>query len=74
MKREREATAQSFFEAHAADWDRIRALHVSESDVEAAMLGALGPGPFKFLLDLGTGTGRVLELFGERYERAWASM
>lgn len=69
LKREREATAQSFFEAHAADWDRIRALHVSESDVEAAMLGALGPGPFKFLLDLGTGTGRVLELFADRYER-----
>ena len=69
LKREREAGAQSFFEAHAADWDRIRALHVSENDVETAMLAALGPGPFKFLLDLGTGTGRVLELLADRYER-----
>ena len=33
---------------HAADWDRIRALHVSESEVEAAMRASLGPGPFRF--------------------------
>lgn len=69
VKKEREAAAQSFFEAHAADWDRIRSLHVSESDVEGAMLQALGSGPFKFLVDLGTGTGRMLELFSDRYAR-----
>jgi ubiquinone/menaquinone biosynthesis C-methylase UbiE/DNA-binding transcriptional ArsR family regulator len=69
LKREREAAAQSYFRAHAADWDRIRALHVAESDVEAAMGEALGPGPFKLLADLGTGTGRTLELFADRYER-----
>jgi len=69
LKRDREAAAQKFFEDHAADWDRIRALHVSEADVEAAMLDALGPGPFAFLLDLGTGTGRALELLGDRYTR-----
>ncbi|MEQ1718452.1 MAG: metalloregulator ArsR/SmtB family transcription factor [Hyphomicrobium sp.] len=69
LKRDREAAAQSFFEAHAADWDRIRSLHVSEADVEAGMRRALGPGPFKFLADLGTGTGRVLELFADRYAR-----
>lgn len=69
LKREREAAAQAFFQSHAADWDRIRALHVAESDVEQAMLSALGPGPFPFLLDLGTGTGRVLELLAGRYER-----
>jgi ArsR family transcriptional regulator len=69
LKRDREAAAQTFFEAHAADWDRIRSLHVSETDVEAAMRAALGSGPFKFLADLGTGTGRVLELFADRYAR-----
>jgi ArsR family transcriptional regulator len=69
LKREREAAAQSYFRAHAADWDRIRALHVAESDVETAMGEALGPGPFKLLVDLGTGTGRILELFADRYER-----
>lgn len=70
LKREREGAAQEYFEAHAADWDRIRALHVAESKVESAMRSALGRGPFKLLVDLGTGTGRTLELFADRYERA----
>jgi ubiquinone/menaquinone biosynthesis C-methylase UbiE len=69
LKRERETTAQSFFEAHAADWDRIRTLHVAEKDVEAAMRRALGEGMFEFFVDLGTGTGRTLELFADRFER-----
>jgi len=69
LKREREKAAQSYFRAHAADWDRIRALHVAESEVEAAIGEALGAGPFKLLVDLGTGTGRILELFADRYER-----
>jgi ArsR family transcriptional regulator len=69
LKREREGAAQAFFEKHAADWDRIRALHVSEREVEAAMREALGDGPFHFLLDLGTGTGRTLELFADRFDR-----
>src|SRR5262249_19803697 len=58
-KRERENLAQVYFESHAAEWDRIRALHVAEADVEAAMLAALGAGPFELLVDLGTGTGRM---------------
>jgi ArsR family transcriptional regulator len=70
LKREREAAAQSYFQTHAADWDRIRTLHVAESEVEEAMRKALGPGPFKLLVDMGTGTGRILELFADRYERA----
>lgn len=69
LKREREAAAQTYFRKHAADWDRIRVLHVAESEVEAALGKALGPGPFKLLLDLGTGTGRILEFFADRYER-----
>src|SRR4029079_15605414 len=47
----------------------IRALHVAESQVEAAMDAALGQGPFSLLVDLGTGTGRILELFGPRAGR-----
>ena len=69
LKRDREAAAQIFFEKHAADWDHIRALHVAERDVEKAMQEALGDGPFRFFLDLGTGTGRTLELFADRFER-----
>jgi ubiquinone/menaquinone biosynthesis C-methylase UbiE/DNA-binding transcriptional ArsR family regulator len=70
VKREREAAAQAYFQAHAAEWDRIRTMHVKESDVEAALSEAVGAGPFGLLVDLGTGTGRVLELLADRYTRA----
>ena len=69
QKRARDEAAQAYFKAHAADWDRIRGLYVSETDVERAMLDALGPGPFRLFVDLGTGTGRTLELFAGRYAR-----
>lgn len=69
LKREREAASQSYFQAHAADWDRIRSLHIAEQNVEQAIADALGPGPFELLVDLGTGTGRILEFLADRYER-----
>ena len=69
LKREREAEAQAYFRKYAADWDRIRALYVTEEEVEAATRDALGAGPFGMLVDLGTGTGRMLELFAGRYQR-----
>ncbi len=69
LRAERESAAKAYFEAHAGDWDRIRALHVAEAEVEAALASVLGPGPFDLLIDLGTGTGRMLELFRDRYQR-----
>lgn len=69
LKREREAAAQAYFRRHAADWDRIRALHVSETAVEAAVAKALAGPPFRLLVDLGTGTGRMLEVLAGRYQR-----
>lgn len=69
VKREREAIAQSYFENHAAQWDEIRSLHVTETAVEAAMRTALGAGPFRHFVDAGTGTGRVLQLFADRFDR-----
>jgi len=70
VKREREVAAQEYFQANAPEWDRIRSLHIAEADVEAEVGRALGPGPFKLLVDLGTGTGRMLELLSGRYESA----
>lgn len=69
VKQERAEAAQNYFHAHAGEWDGIRRLHVAEDEVESAMRAALGEGPFELLVDLGTGTGRILELFGARAKR-----
>jgi len=61
--------AQDYFRRHAAEWDRIRRLHVADEAVESAILAALADRPFHALLDLGTGTGRMLELLGSQIER-----
>src|SRR5262245_18894056 len=65
----RAAAAQDYFRAHAAQWDRIRKLHVADEAVEAAIRDALADRPVRSLLDLGTGTGRILEMFGPTLER-----
>jgi ArsR family transcriptional regulator len=70
IKREHAEAAGRYFAENAGDWDTIRALHVSESTVEGAMRAALGERRFDSLLDLGTGTGRLLELFAPLYARA----
>ncbi|WP_439575738.1 ArsR/SmtB family transcription factor [Phreatobacter sp.] len=69
VRAKRAAEAQAFFGRHAADWDRLRALHVPEERVEAAVREALTGRPVRALLDLGTGTGRMLELFAPEIER-----
>jgi len=65
----RAAAAQNYFRRHAAEWDRIRRLHVADTAVESAIRTALADKPIRSLLDLGTGTGRMLELFGADIER-----
>lgn len=69
LKAERETAAQAYFAANATDWDKIRALHVEEAVVEAAMLRAVAGRTYDLLIDLGTGTGRMLELFAGHYVR-----
>jgi ubiquinone/menaquinone biosynthesis C-methylase UbiE len=65
----RAAAAQNYFRRHAAQWDRIRKLHVADAAVEDAIRTALTGKPMRALLDLGTGTGRMLELFAADIER-----
>ncbi len=65
----RAAAAQNYFRRHAAEWDRIRKLHVADAAVEDAIRAALADKPIRALLDLGTGTGRMLELFAGDIER-----
>jgi SAM-dependent methyltransferase len=70
VRADRARAADGWFQAHAGEWDAIRSLHVAESQVEAAMVGALGEGPLGRLLDIGTGTGRMLELFAGQADSA----
>jgi DNA-binding transcriptional ArsR family regulator len=70
VRRQRAQAAESFFTRMARDWDRVRSLHAPDDAVEQAVSEALGHGPFQSLLDLGTGTGRMLQLFASRAQRA----
>ncbi len=69
VRQSRAAAAQNYFRRHAAEWDRIRKLHVADAAVENAVRAAFADKPIRSLLDLGTGTGRMLELFGPDIER-----
>jgi ubiquinone/menaquinone biosynthesis C-methylase UbiE/DNA-binding MarR family transcriptional regulator len=66
IRRQRHETAAAYFGDNASDWAKLRSLHVLEADVENAMLGLLGDAKFETVVDLGTGTGRVLELLSSR--------
>lgn len=70
IKRQRAEQATAYFRANAAQWDRIRSLYVADGEVEAALQTLLPVHGVRDLLDIGTGTGRMLEIFGPRVERA----
>jgi ArsR family transcriptional regulator len=59
-----------YFREHAADWDRIRALHTDQARVDRALMGALVEAPMEALLDIGTGAGHVLQLAGKEAQTA----
>lgn len=63
VRADRAAAAAEWFEANAGQWDAIRSLHIAEGEIEAAMARALGTASLGRLVDIGTGTGRMLELF-----------
>ncbi|MBS7541703.1 ArsR/SmtB family transcription factor [Ancylobacter oerskovii] len=65
----RAAQAQAYFRAHAHEWDALRRLHAPDDQVEQAIVEALAGVGIDALLDLGTGTGRILELFAPRIDR-----
>ncbi|MBK8837842.1 MAG: metalloregulator ArsR/SmtB family transcription factor [Hyphomonadaceae bacterium] len=69
VKGERAEAAGEYFSRVADHWDKLRALHYSEADIEKAVLGAAGAGPFELVVDFGTGTGRMLALFAGKARR-----
>ena len=69
IREERALKADAYFESIATDWDAVRDRHVADEGVEAAMGREIGDQDVANLLDVGTGTGRVLEVFADRIER-----
>ncbi|MBN9309900.1 metalloregulator ArsR/SmtB family transcription factor [Devosia sp.] len=61
--------AAAYFAKVADSWDLLRKLHVPEEAVEAAIVAALHGRVVDTLIDLGTGTGRMLELLAGHYRR-----
>lgn len=66
VREARLSEAEAYFNALADDWDRVRSLHYPNELIERAVLDMAGPGPFERVLDIGTGTGRMLALFASR--------
>src|SRR3954471_705397 len=64
IKRQRAESVAAYFRDNAADWHRIRSLYVDEAEVEAVLVDIVGALAPRDLLDIGTGTGRMLELLG----------
>lgn len=68
VQRARAEAAAAYFRANAPRWDEIRSLYVDEREVEKVLLGLIPEGEVHDLLDIGTGTGRMLEILAGRIE------
>ena len=70
VRSRRTAAAQEYFAGIAARWDEERSLHAPDATVEQTILDALGSTGYESMLDVGTGTGRMLQLLGKDVGRA----
>ena len=71
IRERRSAAAEAYFRENAADWDQIRALHVPEAELESRLCEVLGETSVDTFLDIGTGTGRILQLFADRARQGY---
>jgi len=69
VKKANSDRAAEYFRRNADEWDKIRSLHIAEDEVEEALKKVLPASGLRDFLDIGTGTGRILELFGPNVER-----
>src|SRR5512139_3180285 len=70
IRADRAEAARRYFEAHAATWESVRSLHIGDAEIERAITEILAERPLGALLDIGTGTGRMLELFAPKADSA----
>lgn len=63
VRAERSRQAEAFFASVANDREQLGHEYLPQADIETAMLGLLPGGVLGSMIDLGTGTGRMLEVF-----------
>ncbi|MFW2381173.1 MAG: ArsR/SmtB family transcription factor [Acidimicrobiales bacterium] len=68
VRADRAVRAAEYFAQVAEEWDELREMHAPTNQVEEAMLAAVPADSVRTVLDIGTGTGRILELFADRAE------
>lgn len=72
IRQARESNAEDYFARHASEWDELRALHTPDRQVEERLVDALSDTPLGAVLDIGTGTGRMAELFAQHADKITA--
>ncbi len=70
VQAQREEVARAYFETAADEWQALRRLHQPEALVEAGLVDAVAGRNFSLHIDLGSGTGRMIELFAPQARRA----
>jgi ArsR family transcriptional regulator len=70
IKRQRADRAAAYFRENAPRWDQIRSLYIDEREVEAALVEIVAAAAPRDLLDIGTGTGRMIEVLAPRVGQA----
>jgi ubiquinone/menaquinone biosynthesis C-methylase UbiE/predicted transcriptional regulator len=69
VRADRANMAAAYFEHYAEEWDQLRSLHIAESEVEEAMLRLFSEASLGRMLDIGTGTGRMIDLFAKQADK-----
>lgn len=70
IKRQRAERAAAYFSENAPHWDSIRSLYIDEREVEAALTEIIAAAAPRDLLDIGTGTGRIIEVLAPQVGQA----
>ena len=70
LRQKRDAEAAAYFKRNAAQWNQIRAMHVDEDDLLNGLRTVTDGWHLGRYIDIGTGTGKLLEFFGPQTDRA----